>query len=265
MTTKTNTQTVTAKITPRKLKICIATPCYRGEFCAEYMNSMFKLLNSREEKYSHISYDFTYVDYADIVTSRNYLLSKFYYNKPDCTHILFIDNDMGFDTTLIHQMIELRESVVGVVAPARSVDLKKLHSNTNLNYVQAYNQALRFIGKPLAHSQAHKSNDNFMSVPQCGGGIMLISRRAITKMIKKLPEVVDEKKFKRTAYGSKFPKFLNVFNKVELNDCELSEDLSFCYRWTQKCGGKIYVGTNFNIKHVGQMTISGNYAKSISS
>lgn len=255
-----NQPTVTIRIPPRKAKVCIATPCYRGDFTAEYVHALFQLINDNSDAQAHISYEFIYVDYADIVTSRNYLLSKFYYNKPDCTHLLFIDNDMGFDPTLIHQMINLRESVVGVVAPARSIDLQKLHKDASNNYKKAYNKALRFIGAPTATASHHKRNKNFSAVSQCGTGIMLISRKCITKMTKLMPEIIDEEKFKKTAYGNKFPKFLTAFNKIELDDKELSEDLSFCHRWVQGCGGVVYVGNNFNIKHVGKMTITGNYS-----
>ncbi|WP_292632808.1 autotransporter outer membrane beta-barrel domain-containing protein [Mesorhizobium sp.] len=41
------------------------------------------------------SYAFTLseIEYTDIPFSRNYLLTNFYCNKPDCSHILMIDSD----------------------------------------------------------------------------------------------------------------------------------------------------------------------------
>ena len=266
--------------------IDIATPSYRSQFSAQYVHSLFGVVAKAASRKIHLTY--SNFDGAEIVTARNYMISNFYYNKPHCTHLLFIDDDMGFDSRLIFSMIDLKQDVVGVIAPKRSVDLRKLHAAKDLPFEQAYAKALQFIGVPKA-VRARKSisisaqvsgqpaasppkvvQDKlkvqpFMEVESCGAGIMLISRAAIDKMIKACPDVVDTVRFKRHPFIAKDfkEKFLTPFNPISTDKRSMSEDISFCYRWTDKCGGKIFAATDAKILHVGQQIVEGRYSDSV--
>ncbi len=233
-----------------RVRINIATPAYGGVYCSEYVKTLYRLLSTK----GATSYSFSEVDYSDIVLSRNYLISNFYFNQPKCSHILFMDSDMGFPTELIQQMVELNEPVVGVVAPARTIDLEKLHQLGHLPYEQAYQQSLKFIGK--SH-QPHPKNPRFGKVTSIGTGLLLISRAAIDTMITQIPEVVDNQRFKKYPFANRFSQFITPFDKVRLEDRELSEDFSFCHRWTNHCEGQIYAGTDFEIEHVSKLTLKG--------
>ena len=123
-----------------------------------------------------------------------------------------------------------------------------LLANKEFEKRKAIAHSTEFIGTPKSETEALK----FVEVYQCGTGIMLISRECVRLMIEKCPEIVDTKKFKKMPFGNKFEQFITPFNKIELEDRELSEDYSFCYRWTQLCGGKILASTSRQIQHVGQ-------------
>lgn len=235
-------------------KINIATPAYGGVYCSEYVKTMYRLLSKK----SNTRFSFSEIDYADIVTSRNYLISNFFYNKKDCSHILFMDSDMGFPTDLIFEMIDLNEDVVGAICPSRSINLESLHSKSGLSYGKAYNESLRFIGNPI---KKHHKNESFKNVDLIGAGILLISRECIGKMIKFCPDIVDKLRFKSLPFGSNFVNFITPFDKIKLEDRELSEDLSFCYRWTNFCEGKIFAGVNFEIEHVAKICIKGQFSQ----
>jgi hypothetical protein len=266
--------------------IDIATPSYRSQFSAQYVHSLFGVVAKAASRKIHLTY--SNFDGAEIVTARNYMISNFYYNKPHCTHLLFIDDDMGFDSRLIFQMIDLKQDVVGVIYPKRSVDLRKLHAAKDLPFEQAYAKAMDFIGIPRA-VRARKSVSisaqvsgqgavaqpkvvqskldvqPFMEVESCGTGIMLISRACIDKMIKDCPDIVDTVRFKRHPFIAKDfkDKFLTPFNVIITGNRSMSEDISFCYRWTEKCGGKIFAAATSQIKHVGQQIVEGRYSDSV--
>jgi len=226
--------------------INIATPAYGSKYASVYLRTFYGLLS--DGPIHNIKYSHSEIDYADIVAARNYLISNFYFNKLNHTHLLFIDDDMGFEPVLVREMLNLKHDLVGVIYPRRELNLDALLVNRELDKKKALARSTEFIGTP-------KRNDemaDFIEVSQCGTGIMLISRECIRLMIEKCPEIVDTKKFKKMPFGHKFDKFITPFNKVELEDSELSEDYSFCYRWTQKCGGKILASTSRQVQHVGQ-------------
>jgi len=236
-------------------KLNIATPAYKGEYCAAYVRSLYSLLSAAPGL--GLRFAFSEIDYADIVTARNYLISNFYYNKTDCSHLLFLDADMGYPRQLIAEMVALKEELVGVVYPRRSIDLRRLHSLQGQPYAKAYAQACSFIGTP---GDPHPRNPGFRRVDGCGTGIMLISRSCISRMLECCPEIIDTRRFKRLPFGEKFSSFLTPFNKIELDDMELSEDLSFCRRWIEACGGSIYANVTHDIEHVGSLSIRTAHA-----
>jgi hypothetical protein len=105
----------------------------------------------------------------------------------------------------------------------------------------------------------------FMEVESCGAGIMLISRACIDRMIVACPDVVDTVRFKRHPFLAKDfkDKFLVPFNPIVTEKRAMSEDISFCYRWTDRCGGKVFAAATSSIKHVGQQIVEGRYSDSV--
>lgn len=244
--------------TRRGKKINIASPAYKGEFSSAYVRSLYSLLTAGPSM--GLRFSFSEIDYSDIVTSRNYLISNFFYNKKDCSHLLFLDADMGFPHQLISQMLALNEAVVGVVYPKRFIDLEKLHSLHSQPYAKAYAMSCSFIGAP---GGPHSRDPAFRKVEGCGTGILLISRDCISKMLECCPDILDTTRYKCTPFGHKFNAFLTPFNKIELPDRELSEDLSFCRRWTEKCEGSIYANVTHDIEHVGISAITTSHSNTL--
>ena len=232
-------------MTKEKVKINIATPCYGGKITTTYLNSLIKLIKSWNDL--GIDYSFTEFNYPEIELSRNLLLSHFYFNKPQYTHILFIDDDMGFESSMINRMIQLNEDVVGAVSPKRYIDLKKLHSASDIPYDKALAQSAQFVSQPKDISAA---KNGFLTVNYCGAGIFLISRKCITRMIKCCPDATDKVYHKNLPITADFEMFLTPFNRIKTETRSLSEDYSFCHRWVNQCSGKIYVNIDSRIKHV---------------
>jgi hypothetical protein len=236
-------------------KVCvnIASPAYGGTFAAPYLHFFFATLTQGSRH--RTTFTFSTVDVADIVLARNYLVSKFYFHQPQCSHILFVDDDMGVDGDLLYEMLALEQDVVGTLAPRRKLDLRQLHASTETDFDKAYAQACSFIGKPIGPGPA----PGFQEVKQCGTGFLLISRHAIQRMVERCPEVLDGQRYRNTPLGKEFDEFLTPFNPITLPDRQLSEDLSFCHRWTELCGGRIYASTGSRITHVGKMNVTSCY------
>lgn len=239
---------------PEGIKINVATPCYGGTYATSYVISIINLLTSWRKV--DIGYSFSEVDTSDIELSRNILISNFYFNKPDCTHILFIDDDMGFNSSMINRMIALNKDVVGVIAPKRQIDLRKLHAEKEADFATALARSVSFALNP---AKEKKAKDGFIEVNSCGTGILLISRECITKMADCCPEIIDRGTYKKVPVAGDFEVFLTPFKKMTAESKSLSEDFSFCYRWVNQCNGKIFANIDSNIKHVGTHVVESRY------
>ena len=203
-----------------------------------------------------MGYHFSLIDTPDIELSRNFLLTRFYYKLQDCSHILFLDDDMGFDASLINRMIGLNESVVGVVAPMRYMDLKKLHAEAAQPFENAVAKSAEFL---LHHAQDPQNKPGFIQVSRCGSGILLISRDCVTRMLQCCPELADADVKKHPPLAHQFDTFLTPFDKTHTATKRASEDYAFCDRWVNQCGGRIYANVDSRIQHIGTMEVDTRY------
>jgi hypothetical protein len=237
-----------------RAKINVAMPVYGSQFRSAFVQSMFPLLLDGSRQ---VGFSFSEIDYSDIVVARNYLISNFYFNKRDCSHILMVDCDMGFPAELIGAMLTFDKPVVGVIYPKRQVDLRKLHAQADTPYKRAFARSLDFIG---SIRQPRTISGGFARMEWCGAGILLISRECVDAMVAALPEIVDGSTFRSYAFGPRFEKFLTPFDKIRTSVAELPEDRAFCSRWVDRCGGEIWACCDREISHVGTLTISAAYS-----
>jgi hypothetical protein len=235
--------------------INFAVPCYGGQMRANFVHSLYPLLGERLA--GRCRFVFSEIDYADIVAARNYLISNFYFNKPDCTHLLMVDTDMGFGDDLVTAMLALDQPVVGAIYPRRGIDLRRLHALRDLPFEAAYARSLDFVGKVL---QPPRQSGDFVRMESCGTGILLVSRACVTRMIECLPDIVDTKAFRTLPFTSGLDAFLTPFDRIRTADAEYAEDMSFCRRWTQDCGGEIWASFRHRISHAGAFTVTASLA-----
>ncbi|MBZ9747596.1 hypothetical protein LB516_20300 [Mesorhizobium sp. CO1-1-7] len=237
-------------------KINLALPVYGAAYKSVFVRSLFAALTHK----SLSSYAFTLseIEYTDIPFSRNYLLTNFYYNKPDCSHILMIDSDMGFSPDLIAAMLALEKPVVGTLYPRRLIDLRRLHSLSKLPFEKAFARSLEFVGTII---EPRQEMSGFVRVSLCGTGVFLVSRDCVTEIIEKLPETVNRSRYKNNKYTAQFDSFLTPFSKIVTPDVDLPTDFSFCHRWAQQCGGEIWASFDRKVAHAGDMTVSAAYSE----
>ena len=238
---------------PSTRKVIIAIPCYGGKADMMLTESLFRLLTAAPRL--DVSFDLVSVDYADIVVARNYLASLFYFHEADASHLLFLDDDMGFDPDLIADMLALNRPVVGAVYPRRTIDLKALHGAAGQPFERALAEACGFVGDPGAVSDAP-----FVRVRRCGTGILLIQRACLDRMLDRQPDLIDREKFRgNPALARVFDKMITPFDKIVVDGHELSEDFSFCHRWVAQCQGEIWVSQDHRIRHRGSLEVQSRY------
>src|SRR5260221_11734157 len=111
------------------------------------------------------------LSFPDIAELRGMALTIWYDTMPNCDYLLFIDADMGFSPETVSDMILFDEPLIGAIYPQRKMPLSWAGSGTG-----------------AAHTERR---GNFMLVEGVGMGCTLIRRDLVTKMLEKMPELVD--------------------------------------------------------------------------
>jgi hypothetical protein len=246
---------------PRKhpIRLVIATPAYGELFYAPFVRSLVSLTRFLNKE--NISFAFESISYAEVSEARNFLLTRFF-DKSDATHLLFIDNDMGFPTQLIADMLSLKKPIVGVVSPKRQVDIERIIEAVKQGESDkaAIAAGHEFILRPLP-GRNHTVENWFLPVEGCGAGIMLIERSCVEGMIKNLPDIIDTKT--TSALTKNLDRMIRGFDALQIEGRRLSEDYSFCYRWRHYCDGEIWVNIGHEITHVGLRHFKARFADRI--
>ena len=183
------------------------------------------------------------LSFPDIAELRSMAMTIWYDTMPNSSHILFIDADMGFAPELVSDMLLFDEPLIGTVYPQRKLPLS-------------------WAGSGTGESTTARRGD-FMLVEGVGFGCTLIRRDLVTKMLEKMPELVDDRlklhPAGETLRQAGTNRLIRAFEKMDLPDRGLvSEDLSFCIRWKQ-CGGETWAAIGHRISHVGPFDYSGRY------
>ena len=230
-------------------KIFLATPCYGGMVCQEYMQSVLRTLHVC--MMNAIPLQVFMIGNESLITrGRNQLVSEFM--ASDSSHLLFVDADIEYDAIEVIKLLHHNKEVVVGAYP-----LKSEPTNYVINYLEN-----------------SESSDNLKEVKDAGTGFMMISRGAIEKMQKAYPELhyegdLDNDLYrkdlinqpeKRQKLKENLFSLFDTSHDTDDNNKYLSEDFTFCRRW-QKIGGKIWLDPTITLNHVGRKVFQGNTSK----
>jgi hypothetical protein len=222
------------RLMPHVTGVYIAIPAYNRQTTADITQSVF--WTGQLLVMEGLPCDLKSMGCADVEDLRNLLLTKWYYERPELSHLLMADADMRFSPTMIWDMICFDKPVTGCLYSRREFPIS-------------------VVGKCFNDTDTIDNTENgFLKVEGVGGGVLLIKRSVIDKMIQKFPDLIDKATMSPVAGMVKqfgLPHLLRFFKKEEFPDGgRLSEDLSFCWRWRQ-CGGEIWANIKHPVGHVG--------------
>ncbi|HTQ44521.1 MAG TPA: hypothetical protein VMI75_17285 [Polyangiaceae bacterium] len=102
----------------RPPKIFVATPAYGGMVTVDYAMGLQHLTRSLDA--SGLQYQLALMSNESLITrARNNLVAKF--RQSDCTHLLFIDADVGFGAHDVKTLLEARVDVVCGAYPLKRI------------------------------------------------------------------------------------------------------------------------------------------------
>lgn len=210
-------------------KIFLCTPAHYGKVTAEYAVSLSDtaclLAKNKIKMDIRIS-----VSGSMLCFERNKLTAAFM--DSDCTHILMVDSDIGWDAKCILNMLSKDvDFLVGCY--------KSRHQN-NFIFTPCLNEDGSFV--------VNKEN-NLLKMMYVPAGFMLIKKCVIEKMMKAYPELAFTVKNEKKTH-----KFHGLFNSEVKDGKFWGEDYGFCKK-ASSCGIDIWCDPNIKINHAGNVGI----------
>lgn len=199
-------------------KLLIATPAYDGKVDVQYALSLAETKNQLENKGIPVKYNIL-TDNGLLSLARNELVAKFMLS--DCSHMMFIDSDVGWNSQTISDMLELDKEFLAAVYPSR---------NPPYDYK---------IVPHLVDGNRLAMVDNLVLAKYIPAGFMMISRVGMQK-------IIDA--HEHLAYSNEGREEYALFNTELINGSFMGEDFVFCDR-ASKAGVSILVMPDVQLTH----------------
>lgn len=177
----------------KKRKLFVATPMYGG-MCAGMFTRSSNDLSALSVHYG-IEVKYYYLFNESLITrARNYCVDEFM--RSDCTHLLFIDSDIGFNANDILTMLALQseESEYDVLCapyPKKCISWEKIKAAVDKGVADDDPNILeKFVGD-YVFNPANGKNEIALSEPaevlEAGTGFMMIRKSSLKKFTEAYP------------------------------------------------------------------------------
>lgn len=212
--------------------VMVATPCGKGEYVRVFVNSLYAtidLLHQCKAKVNFIELPYC----ADVAAARIKLLGQFL--RSDATHMLSIDDDMGWKPQDVVRLFTHNRDFVAVAGPRKTFPM-----------TFACQKATETgAGLPLTIE-----GTGLVEVTDVGFAFALVKRAVFQRVVDAHPELDYSGDDGRVEHG--------VFCPLVAHRRYKSEDYAFCHRY-RALGGKIYVDPSISLQHVGTHTWEGRW------
>jgi hypothetical protein len=232
------------------MKVFIATPTIASIVQVETTLSIVNMVNELRDA-GHGADWFNY-DGAYVARARHILASQFL-ARPDFTHLLFLDSDIGVPKGAMTRLLQSGHEVIGLACPLRHFDIARFaeaareapEGPPDLARLNALSR--RFNIEPDPADPVIRNG--LLRVNRIGFGCIMIARTALEKLIGSgsVARRTSES-FRQFGLDSDYWAF---FDEMNLPEGFVSEDYAFCRRWLDLSGSAIWALTDMPVAHVG--------------
>lgn len=217
------------------LKVMIATPSYDGKVHIPYCLSFTETVNHLLMR-NIVVHPYLIPGGSLVHAARNKIMSEFL--KTDCTHILCVDADLGWESSAVLQMLEADEDIVAGIYPDR--------------------RTLSLIFRPVLNDDSTIIQKNGLILAEyVPAGFLLIKREALEKIQKHFPDLEYDVALTDETTETHF-----AFFDTEITDKMFwGEDYVFCRR-ANESGIKIWMHPDIEFNHAG---VKDNLANHVTS
>jgi predicted lipid carrier protein YhbT len=145
------------------------------------------------------------------------------------THILFVDDDMGWDPRILMSLMAADMDFVAAVGCRKQ---------------ETFSVCCNFLENP----QHFDERTGFLEVRDVGFAFVLLKRAAVLRLAEAYPEL----EYRTTNGRREWALFLDMIDQGD----RLSEDFSFCRRW-RAIGGRIFIDQDAALLHAGRKEFTG--------
>ncbi len=251
----------------RKRKIFLATPMYGGMCAGQYCKSVADLITIATRH--NIEVRVFYLFNESLITrARNYLADEFL--RSGCTHLMFIDSDIGFNPNDVLALAALSEEgsdkeIVCGPYPKKTIAWEKIKMAVDRGYADENPAKLdNYVGDYVFNPAAGVKEirlDEPVEVLEGGTGFMMIQRSVFEKFDKMFPERSYKPDHVRTKNFDGSREIMAYFDCVIDPETKryLSEDYMFC-QYSRKAGVKTWMCPWMRLQHIGTYTFAGSLA-----
>lgn len=212
--------------------IFIATPSYDGKVCSAYTGGLVRSLPVLEREGIGVDY-LLMTGNCHVDDARNGCLREFL--KTDCTDLVFIDADVGWDASDLLRLCLYDRDVVAGVYPKKTPDGAGEDYPVHL----------------ASDTELRADANGLLAVEGAPTGFMRIKRHVIEKLV----AANAHRRFVGQNKADSDP-YTIVFERTYADGHRWSGDYAFCRAWAGM-GGKIYVDPEMRFVHEGEKEWSG--------
>jgi hypothetical protein len=243
-----------------QIHLVVATPCFGGQVSSIYASSIFALQRAVHAM-SNVDLKVHLRDGDALITRARANLVTLFLDDPSATHLLFVDADIGFTPEQAFRLIESGAEIVASCYPIKRVNWEKAKQAIAAGRPNLPAAALDYVLELDDPDQVRVVN-GFTQVRYAGTGFLMIRRHALERMCAH-PDYAPLRFFREHSLDA----LAGSPNRFALFECMidpatgtyLSEDFSFCKRWTN-IGGEIWADLESRLDHVGPAVFHGDVA-----
>lgn len=235
----------------QKVRLMVCTPMFGGQAYSSYISSVLDIKHWCMAKY-RIPVEFMFICNQSLISAaRNDLAATFL--ESNCTHMLFLDADVGFPGDQLGNMIAHNLDIAVGSYPKKAFNWDRVAEVVKMKPdISPYDLAT------VAHDHAIMAlGDTFkfdrpVEVSHAGTGLMLIKREVFTKWREFHGDANRVYQFQ----GREMYDYFQIgVDPVTQN--YFSEDVYFCEKF-REAGGKIWMLPWINTVHEGTYRFQGN-------
>lgn len=231
----------------------IALPCYDQLISEPTVMSLIRTVMG----FKDIGLKFSICTMSDSLISRarNQIVAKFLASE-ECTHLMFIDCDLGFSADDILKMLWHDKEIMTAAYPIKDLkwDMVEKNVKNGVPTDELLENSLRFVVNTVKDGSSNKIkvDKGAIEVYDAGTGFMLIKREVFEKLIDSYPELKytddtgglkeNEKEWSYAFFNSYIDPDTKRF---------LSEDYGFCRYW-QEIDGQVWTDPSIKMMHLGR-------------
>nr|WP_199038985.1 hypothetical protein [Dyella sp. ASV24] len=246
-----------------EFSIAMATPTHGGSFCIGYVISALDL--QRECNQRSIGFETLFVAHVSIIEHARNRLANLFLWTTNATHLLFVDDDMGFGVPELMKMFEWRRAdVVAAMCPKKSIDWARIkravltHPNIDPAVLPALAGNYENMFRPVDDEPTVVVGPKPSRVSAIGAGIMLISRECLMRLVDtgRAPRIENADFPAMAAKDGRVP-YYQFFRTETREGMTIGEDMYFCEQ-VRASGGEILGCSWIPITHTGRYDFRGD-------